>query len=425
MDKRFQFTEASVARLLKAKHDTDTVFFDKDVKRFGIRIRGQSRNYVVRYKFAGQERRDPIGDVALYTVEQARKKAKAVLHNVDNKIDPRAELAKKERDAAQTVLSVANEYLEDAKSSLRTRTHAETVRYLQDYWKPFHGLPLTSVTRASVSQRVQEIARERGGATANQARAKLSSMYSYAVEMGYCETNPVDGSKKAHQSEGRDRVLGDHELAAIWAACGDSDYGRIIKLLMLTGQRRNEIGGLRWSEVDMDTKTLNLPNWRSKNNQRYTVPLSSDALLIINAVPRYADRDYVFGRGSTGFTGWGGAKALLDKRIGDAVEPWTQHDLRRTAATRMAECGVLPHVIEAVANHIGMSKRGVAGIYNRATYEPEKRAALDVLANYIRTAIAKSTGANVTRLRGQKCRPTKTSEWLSLLSAASLRCWSP
>jgi len=188
-------------------------------------------------------------------------------------------------------------------------------------------------------------------------------------------------------------------LAAIWNAAPDSDYGRIVRLLMLAGQRKDEIASLRWSEIDASAKTITLPGNRTKNSREHVVPLSRDALDILRTIPHRNERDLVFGDGQGGYAGWSKAKATLDRRLGNVVKPWTLHDLRRTSATRMADSGVQPHIIEAVLNHVSGHKAGVAGVYNRAADEPEKRAALDTLASYIRTAVTKANGASVTRLK--------------------------
>ena len=216
---------------------------------------------------------------------------------------------------------------------------------------------------------------------------------------GAVETNPVDGTNKADEGQPRDRVLTDRELAAVWNASPDGDYGSIVKLLMLTAQRRDEIGSLRWSEIDIEAKTITLPASRTKNGRQHVIPLSGQALAIIKATPQRANRDLVFGSGDGGYSGWSKAKAQMDEKLGKGVAGWTLHDLRRTGATRMADSGVQPHIIEAVLNHVSGHKDGVAGIYNRSAYEPEKRAALDTLGSYIKTAMARTTGANVTRLR--------------------------
>src|SRR3954469_7715220 len=98
---------------------------------------------------------------------------------------------------------------------------------------------------------------------------------------------------------------------------------------MLTGQRRKEIGDLRWSEIDMTAKTFTLPGERTKNGQAHVVPLSADAMDILRTIPHRNERDLLFGNASGGFAGWSASKARLDGLLGNAVKPWTLHDLRR------------------------------------------------------------------------------------------------
>jgi integrase len=180
-------------------------------------------------------------------------------------------------------------------------------------------------------------------------------------------------------------VLSPTELATIWAAtAGDDDYSAIVRLLLLTGCRADEIGSLSWAEVFGDK--IVLPGLRTKNGRDHIVPLSGPAQSIIAGRPRMFGGVFVFGRGGKdrGFTGWSSCKVLLDARIkaaGVKVKPWTNHDLRRTVATLMAESGVAPHIVEAVLNHVSGHRHGVAGIYNRATYSAEKAAALTLWAD--------------------------------------------
>jgi integrase len=206
--------------------------------------------------------------------------------------------------------------------------------------------------------------------------------------MGYVEQNPVIGAVQPEDSKGRERVLSDTELAAAWRACGDDDYGRIIRLLILTGARRAEIGGLRFSELDPDAGTWTLPGERAKNGRTHTLPLPAVAWDIIAAVPHRAHRDQLFGaRAAEGFTDWALKLELDDRLQGKMAGSWTVHDIRRTVATRMADLGIQPHIIEQVLNHQGGHKRGVAGIYNRSSYEREVRTALATWADHVRVLV--------------------------------------
>ena len=164
------------------------------------------------------------------------------------------------------------------------------------------------------------------------ARTALSGLFGWALAHGLCEANPVIGTIKPQGSKPRERVLSNSELAAIWRACGDDDHGRIIKLLILSGARASEIGGMAWPEIDFERGTWTLPASRSKNKKAHVLPLLPAMLAVIKDVPRMAGRDLLFGaRAAEGFTNWPRDKARLDQRSG--VTDWTVHDIRRTVAT--------------------------------------------------------------------------------------------
>jgi integrase len=140
---------------------------------------------------------------------------------------------------------------------------------------------------------------------------------------------------------------------------------------------------MRWSELDLDVGTWTLPGERSKNHRPFTAALPPAALAIIESVP-CTHRDHLFGsRAGSGFTNWATAKAALDRRLGSTVRPWRPHDLRRLAATGMADIGIEPHLVEAVLNHYGGHRRGVAGTYNRSRYENQVKLALARWADHV------------------------------------------
>jgi integrase len=197
------------------------------------------------------------------------------------------------------------------------------------------------------------------------------------------ESNPVINTFQPKDSEGRARVLSDDELAAVWRACRDDDGGRITRLLVLLGCRRQEIGGMGWDELDLEQESWTLPASRSKNGRALTLPLMPMALDIINAVPRLVARNQIFGAGGKGFNDWARSKRALDERSG--VTGWCLHDLRRTFATRLGDLKVQPHIIEQCLNHQSGHKSGVAAVYNRSIYEREVSPALAMLADHDRT----------------------------------------
>jgi integrase len=171
----------------------------------------------------------------------------------------------------------------------------------------------------------------------------------------------VQGTGKADEGNSRERVLTQEELRQLWHSLGDDAFSDVVRLLLLTGQRRTEIGKLAWAEVDLAQKQIILPASRVKNGREHCIPLSAQALAILQRQPQRWE--FVFGE-RDGYTNWADAKAALDERVG--IAPWRLHDLRRSAATYMAEIGVLPHVIEQALNHVSGAKAGVAGVYNRS-----------------------------------------------------------
>lgn len=393
----------------------EAVYFDegKDkvrVNGLALRIRESgSRSFVFFYRFAGRLKKYKIGDASTWTLDDARKEARKLrVEYLDRQMDPSAAKAMRVADAraVSSLLfrTMKQDYINVRGADMKPRSHQECVRHLELHWKPFDSLALPDVTQAAVAAQLRTIAQKRGIVAANRARSTLSAMYAWAIGEGHATLNPVMGTNKQKGEKPRERVLSDAELAAIWRACPDNEYGRIVRLLMLTAQRREEIGSLRHSEIvspDDSTKALiALPGSRTKNGRPHDVPLSRAALGALACHPLQDNRDLVFGEREGGFSGWSKAKGALDNACG--VKDWTLHDLRRTAATRMADLGVQPYVIEAVLNHVSGHKAGVAGIYNRSTYAAEKRAALDLWANHLMIAIAQSKGGNVTKLRRAK-----------------------
>jgi integrase len=242
---------------------------------------------------------------------------------------------------------------------------------------------VAAITRRDVAAQVARISKESGVTAAARARTVLSSMYAWAIGEGVVETNPVVGTNVPPEPTPRDRVLADVELAAVWRAAPDTSYGRIVKLLVLTACRRREIGDLRECEIDRDGHMIHLPKERCKNARAHDVPLSDFAWSILE--PALSDQEYLFGRdGAAGFKGWPRAKDAL---VLAGAAPFRLHDLRRTVATRMADLGVMPHIIEAVLNHQGGHKRGVAGIYNKSRYQDGVRAALLLWSSHVQALV--------------------------------------
>jgi integrase len=366
-----------------------------------LRIRPSgSRTFQFYYRYNGKQKRIGLGDARTTTLEDARKAARKHRVALDNHEDPSIAKLTKKAQAGLTLEKVIGSYLEHCRGELKPTSLTEVTHYLNNRWQALHGLPVSRVTRAVVAEQLGSISTKYGKVSANRARGVLSACFAWAIGQGLCENNPVIGTNK-NKEKPRERVLSDDELVKIWNASPDSEYGRILRLLMLTGCRRDEIGELKWSEViGLGTADAHiaLPAARTKNGRDHIVPLSSLAVEVLMEQPRILGRDAIFGRSQRGYSGWDKAK----KRFNDGCkikEHWTQHDLRRTAATRMADIGVQPHIIEAALNHVSGHKASVAGIYNRSTYATEKREALTRLAAHLQVELAKASGANVHKLK--------------------------
>ena len=223
----------------------------------------------------------------------------------------------------------------------------------------------------------------------------MSAFYTWALDRGWVDATPLVHIRSRSTSRSRDRVLSDEELRVLWLACDDSDFGRIVKLLVLTAQRRTEIGALRWTEINFDEGLIEFPATRVKNATAHSVPLTQMAVAVIQSIPKRGAQDCMFGRAGGGFTGWSKAKRELDARIAarrhamglGPMRPWGLHDLRRTAATGLARLGVAPQVVDRILNHRSGIISGVRAIYNRFDYLPEARDALNRWAEHVASVV--------------------------------------
>jgi integrase len=234
---------------------------------------------------------------------------------------------------------------------------------------------------------------------ANRLHAVLSSLFGWAKGKRLVASNPCADLDRPAEERSRDRVLDDKELHKIWIAAGElgHPHAGIVRLLILTGQRRNEIARLRWSEIDLEERLLHLPPARTKNARAHNVPLSASALAIVAGLPRLVDADLVFTVRRKPIANFSHMKERLDAASG--VSNWTLHDIRRTVASGLQRLGVRLEVTEAVLNHRSGSTAGIVGVYQRHDYAAEKRDALARWADYV-DALASGRKANVVALRG-------------------------
>src|SRR5262249_22831530 len=328
--------------------------------------------WTVQYRIDGKQRRQSIGKFPKMNAATARTKAGAWLNKVHDGTDPAGvHEAEKRADALKFHIAVA-QYLAKQRDEVRESTFINIEGYLTKakYFGPLHRKPLAKVAQSDVEQCLDAIPTK---PSRQQAQKTLNALYMWAIRKGHAAANPVALTEPI-KLKSRDRVLSVDEIRTVWTALKDDDLGRVIKLLLLTGCRADEIGQLRWSEIDVDNAVLTLPPERTKNGRTHTLPLSPLALQIIKQVEKRDGRDFLFGKLACGYTHWGAQKKTLTDKIG--VAHWTMHDLRRTAATHMCELGIEPHVVEAILNHISGHKGGIAGIYNRARYFERMKVAL-------------------------------------------------
>jgi integrase len=399
-----RLTATTIRSLALPTGVSDKIFFDEDISGFGLRLRDTgARSWLVQYAIAGRTRKMTGGSPKTVDPGKAREWAKDILAKVRLGQDPAHDKQASRQDAAHTVGSLIPRFLQRQRSRLRPKTFAESTRHLTKDLRTFHALPITRLDRRTIAARLSEIAGNAGPATANRVRATASAFCSWAAREGLIESNPVAFTNAAMQNGPRTRLLTDADLAAIWAALGADRYSTILKLLIHTGARREEIGALCWAEVDLTDALITLPPGRTKNNRQHVIPLSATALVALAAQERSGG--FVFGTsGRAGFQNWTICKRLLDAKIaagGAVVAPWVLHDFRRLISTTMHErLAVPPHIVEAVLGHASGHKSGVAGVYNKAVYLDERRRALQRWSDHVTSIVSGVPApANVIALR--------------------------
>jgi integrase len=311
---------------------------------------------------------------------KARERAMEYLRQVDEGADP----SQRRRQPGYRVRTVVEDFIRQH-AKPRNRKWQENERVLnREFVAVFGDRDIREIKRADVLE-IMDAAIERGAHyQANRILAYVRRLFNWCVERAIIDVSPINGLKAPTKEVSRERVLSDDEIKAVLRSCSNDVYPfrQYVPLLLATAQRRGELAEMRWSEIDLEAKQWVIPSDRSKNGKAHVVPLSEFAIRYLSEVPRFLDCDYVFTttRRSpiSGFS-----KAL--RRLWEATgsSDWRFHDLRRTAASGMARERVAPHVVEKVLNHISGSISGIAAIYNRWGYDPEKRAALVLWGVYL------------------------------------------
>jgi integrase len=226
-------------------------------------------------------------------------------------------------------------------------------------------------------------------------------LFGWAVEHEIIAASLMAALKAPAVEKSRDRVLTDDELRRVWNAAGqigDPIYGAVVRVLILTGQRRGEVAGMEQAELDLEGRLWSLPKERTKNARAHDVPLSPQAIIVINKIPRTSER-FVFsfnGEAPINSGSFGKPKERLNALCG--FSDWTLHDIRRSVASGMAKLGISLPVIEKVLNHASGSFAGIVGIYQRHDFADEKRRALDAWGGFVADLVSDQPRENVVRL---------------------------
>lgn len=394
-----KWTDITIAGLKMPAGKTEYFEWDPDMPGFGVRLRGDSRTFTIQYRVGQKQRRESLGPTSRLRLLDARKIAKQRFAQIELGTDPAA--ARQAKKVAQlTFATMVDRYLKAKQGELRPRTYQAASLYLRRHLKALHDLPIDSIKRANIAAVLQDIITKHGRTAAARARSNASALFAWMVGEGLCDSNPVIGTNNSDPVTQRDRALDDTELKAVWHACEDDRFGAIIKLLILTGARRNEIGGLRWNEINLETGVLTIPSERIKNGRTLVLTLPAMALDILRSVPRHDGQECVFGnrRSAGGYNAWSRATTILNDRItaatGQPLRHWTIHDLRRTARSGMGRLGIRPDVAELV---IGHAKGGKQATYDRYSYAPEIKTALARWAEHVASVVG-DRSSNVVSL---------------------------
>jgi len=376
---RIRLTKSTIDSLPTA--NSDVVYWDAGVPGFGVKVTPKGRKvFIVLYRTGGagsKLRKYTIGPYGRVTLHQARVAAQKVFAARLDGRDPAAE----KREAKRRVVADRVEDLLEAFIAQRlskNRSVAEISRLLRrEVGKPWAGRSVHEITKRDVVEVLSAIEQRGAPGTANKTLKSIKTFLRWCVGRAVLDRSPAEGVPLPAKEVARDRVLDDTELAQVILAARKigGPYGCIVELLALTGQRRQEVAGLRREELDLAPRIWTVPKARTKNAKAHIVHLSKQAL----AVLKRADQrePLVFSPlGTKIFQNFTHAKRLLDQLSG--VTGWRLHDLRRTCVSGMARLGAAPHVADKILNHQAGTISGVAAVYQRHDFLAERQAALDL-----------------------------------------------
>ena len=422
-----RLTEAFVESATCPPGKKDRLIFDRDLPGFGLRVGANgAKTFVVQYSYGGRKRRMPIGAFGVVTPDKARRHAKAILGLAAAGRDPYAErkaeatearvkeLATKAAAAeeAYTVHHLIRDW-QDAREGQRRDSYLKLAgAAMKRHFSEWLDRPASSITTIEAVRELDRIKREVGDTAANRALSYARAAYSWAVKRQAMPANPFAGIEAPSREKPRDRVLTAEELGAIWRAAPSAvtPYGDFTRVLMLLLARRDEVSAMRWDELSADLTTWTLPKERSKNGKAHIVHLAEPVRAIIAAQTKRRGCPFVFPAASgKPISSFNYAKRQIEAAMTAAhakdellvlPKDWTLHDFRRAGVTALAGMGFAPHVCDRLLNHVTGSIQGVAAVYQRQEFLPERKAALDAWAAHVTAAGAGAMPAdNVVALR--------------------------
>lgn len=395
---RRHLTAAAVGRI-KPPATGQVDHFDAGYPGLALRISyGGSRSWVYFYRWQGKQRRLTLGPWPSLELAQAREGWREARKRLASGLEP---ITAPPTVTADDLTSVVAEWLK--RDQADNRSHDEVKRILDREVLPTWGQRrIGEIGRREILKLIDTIA-DRGAVTlARRCHAHLHRLFRWSVGRGIIDASPMVDLPKPGTEVRRKRVLSDHELVLAWSAAQQVGWpmGSAIQLLMLTAARREEIGALQWSEIDRTRNEIRLQGERTKNGEPHTIPLSTSARSLIDAVPGVGGSTFVFTTtGTTSISGWSRAKESVDKLMLEraredarqrgndphkvSLTDWRIHDLRRTIATGMERLGIRLQVVEALLGHTTGSRAGIVGVYQQHTYDNEKREAVEKWAEHI------------------------------------------
>ncbi len=388
-------TEAAVKRLKPPKAG-QVDHFDKGYPGLALRLSyGGGKSFVFFYRHGGRLRRMTLGAFPAMSLAEAREAWREARQDAQVGRDPST--ARTRGKGATDFANVAAEWLKRDQGKNRSRGAVKRL-IDKDVMPAWQHRQVADIGRRDVLDVTDAVVDRGSPITARRLHAHLHRLFKWAVGRGIIASNPMADLPKPGSETKRDRVLSDAELVAVWKGAADLGwpFGDASRLLILTGARREEIGGLRWPEIDGDS--IKLDGARTKNGEPHVIPLSTPARAIIEGLPRIAGSEFVFTTtGKTPISGWSRVKAKLDKSVG--LPPWTIHDLRRTVATGLQKLGIGLQVIEAVLGHTSGSRSGVVAIYQRHSFDAEKATALEAWGAHVMALVEGQRPGKVLAMR--------------------------